>query len=45
MWTLAPDRRTLWDDARRRFDPARVPAHVFRVRRRVHTERDFDYFG
>ena len=26
------------------LDPARAPAHIFRVRRRVRTERDFDYF-
>jgi starch synthase (maltosyl-transferring) len=25
-------------------DPAIAPAHIFRVRRRVRTERDFDYF-
>ena len=27
------------------LDPARVPAHIFRVRRRVRSERDFDYFA
>ena len=26
------------------LDPHRVPAHVFRLRRRVHREQDFDYF-
>jgi starch synthase (maltosyl-transferring) len=26
------------------LDPARMPAHVFRVRRHVRSERDFDYF-
>ena len=26
------------------MDPHTVPAHVFRVRRRVRTEHDFDYF-
>jgi starch synthase (maltosyl-transferring) len=26
------------------LDPASVPAHVLRLRRRVRTERDFDYF-
>ena len=26
------------------LDPQRAPAHIFRVRRRVRTERDFDYF-
>jgi starch synthase (maltosyl-transferring) len=39
--------RYLWS-GRRNFvalDPARSPAHVFKVRRRVATERDFDYFA
>ncbi|MDE3129832.1 MAG: alpha-1,4-glucan--maltose-1-phosphate maltosyltransferase, partial [Acidobacteriota bacterium] len=27
------------------LDPQRVPAHVFRVRRRVRREQDFDYFA
>jgi starch synthase (maltosyl-transferring) len=38
--------RFLWSGARNyvQLDPARAPAHVFRVRRRVRTERDFDYF-
>ena len=38
--------RFLWQGARNfvRLDPARVPAHVFRLRRRVHREQDFDYF-
>ena len=47
MHDLLTGARYLWN-GRRNFvslDPARVPAHVFRVRRRVHTERDFDYFG
>jgi starch synthase (maltosyl-transferring) len=26
------------------LDPQRMPAHVFRLRRRVRTEQDFDYF-
>ena len=26
------------------LDPQRVPAHVFRIRRQVHSEQDFDYF-
>ena len=26
------------------LDPARTPAHIFRLRRRVRSERDFDYF-
>jgi len=38
--------RFLWSGARNfvQLDPARAPAHVFRLRRRVRTERDFDYF-
>ena len=38
--------RFLWSGARNfvQLDPARVPAHIFRVRRHVRTERDFDYF-
>ena len=44
---LLTDARYIWHGARNfvMLDPARVPAHVFRVRRRVHTERDFDYFA
>jgi len=40
------DARFLWNGARNfvQLDPARSPAHVFRVRRHVRTERDFDYF-
>jgi starch synthase (maltosyl-transferring) len=40
------DARFLWSGARNfvQLDPARSPAHVFRVRRHVRTERDFDYF-
>jgi starch synthase (maltosyl-transferring) len=43
---LLSDARFLWNGPRNfvLLDPARVPAHVFRVRRRVRTERDFDYF-
>jgi starch synthase (maltosyl-transferring) len=26
------------------LDPQVCPAHIFRIRRRLHTERDFDYF-
>ncbi|HEX9300881.1 MAG TPA: alpha-1,4-glucan--maltose-1-phosphate maltosyltransferase, partial [Casimicrobiaceae bacterium] len=38
--------RFLWSGARNfvQLDPARAPAHVFRLRRKVRTERDFDYF-
>ena len=43
---LLSDARYLWHGARSfvALDPAVVPAHVFRVRRRLRTERDFDYF-
>jgi starch synthase (maltosyl-transferring) len=43
---LLSDARYLWHGARNyvALDPNVVPAHVFRVRRRVRTERDFDYF-
>jgi starch synthase (maltosyl-transferring) len=38
--------RFLWQSARNfvRLDPEQGPAHVLRMRRRVRTERDFDYF-
>jgi starch synthase (maltosyl-transferring) len=38
--------RYLWQGARNyvALDPAHSPAHIFRIRRRVRTERDFDYF-
>jgi starch synthase (maltosyl-transferring) len=38
--------RFLWSGARNfvQLDPTRAPAHVFLVRRRIRTERDFDYF-
>jgi len=26
------------------LNPSIVPAHIFRIRRKVRTERDFDYF-
>ncbi len=40
------DARFLWSGARNfvQLDSKRVPAHVFRVRRHVRTERDFDYY-
>jgi starch synthase (maltosyl-transferring) len=43
---LLTDARFLWSGPRNfvLLDPARAPAHLFRVRRRVRTERDFDYF-
>ena len=38
--------RYFWQGSRHfiELDPAVAPAHIFRVRRRVRTERDFDYF-
>jgi starch synthase (maltosyl-transferring) len=38
--------RFLWKGARNyvALDPAHTPAHLFRIRRKVRTERDFDYF-
>jgi starch synthase (maltosyl-transferring) len=46
MHDLLTGERYLWQGARNfvRLDPARAPAHVFRVRTRVHREQDFDYF-
>ena len=43
---LLTDARYLWHGPRNfvLLDPARLPAHVFRVRRHVRTEQDFDYF-
>jgi starch synthase (maltosyl-transferring) len=38
--------RFLWQGPRNfvALDPQTMPAHVFRIRQRVRTERDFDYF-
>jgi starch synthase (maltosyl-transferring) len=43
---LLTDARYLWNGPRNfvMLDPAHAPAHVFVVRHRVRTERDFDYF-
>jgi len=43
---LLSDARYLWQGARNyvELNPQSVPAHIFRLRRRVRTERDFDYF-
>ncbi len=43
---LLGDARFLWQGARNfvALDPGVLPAHVFRIRRRLRTERDFDYF-
>ncbi|MCK0508382.1 alpha-1,4-glucan--maltose-1-phosphate maltosyltransferase [Aromatoleum anaerobium] len=46
MHDLLSGARYLWSSARNfvRLDPQRVPAHLFVLRRRVRSERDFDYF-
>ena len=46
MHDLLTGARYLWSGTRNfvQLDPAHVPAHIFRLRRRVHSERDFDYF-
>ena len=43
---LLSDSRYLWHGEWNyvRLDPATAPAHIFRVRRKVKSERDFDYF-
>ncbi|HEX6202416.1 MAG TPA: alpha-1,4-glucan--maltose-1-phosphate maltosyltransferase, partial [Thermoanaerobaculia bacterium] len=43
---LLTDARYLWNGPRNfvQLDPRSVPAHLFRLRRRVRTEQDFDYF-
>jgi starch synthase (maltosyl-transferring) len=43
---LLGDARFLWHGPRNyvELNPLVVPAHVFRIRRRVRTERDFDYY-
>ncbi|MFO1207351.1 MAG: maltotransferase domain-containing protein, partial [Burkholderiales bacterium] len=43
---LISDARYLWHGARNfvQLDPTASPVHIFRVRRKVRTERDFDYF-
>jgi starch synthase (maltosyl-transferring) len=46
MHDLLGGARYLWHGPRNyvALDPASVPAHVFRVRRRLRSERDFDYY-
>jgi starch synthase (maltosyl-transferring) len=46
MHELLTDARYLWSGPRNyvSLDPQRAPAHLFRLRRRVRSERDFDYF-
>ncbi len=43
---LIGDNRHLWTGARNyiELNPQVSPAHVFRLRRKIRTERDFDYF-
>ncbi|MCW5983048.1 MAG: alpha-1,4-glucan--maltose-1-phosphate maltosyltransferase [Bryobacteraceae bacterium] len=43
---LLGDARYLWQGARNyvELDPASAPAHLFRIRRKIRTERDFDYY-
>jgi starch synthase (maltosyl-transferring) len=43
---LLSDARYLWHGARNfvQLDPTASPVHIFRVRRKVRTEHDFDYF-
>ena len=46
MHDLLTDARYLWHGSRNyvELNPLILPAHIFRVRRRLRTERDFDYF-
>ncbi len=46
MHDLLSGARFLWSGPRNfvRLDPQRSPAHVFALRRKVRTERNFDYF-
>jgi len=43
---LLTDARYFWQGSRNyvELNPHVIPAHIFRLRRRVRTERDFDYF-
>jgi starch synthase (maltosyl-transferring) len=36
----------LWQGARNyiELDPGKIPAHIFRVLRKVRSEKDFDYY-
>ena len=46
MHDLVTEDRYLWQGPRNyvELDPQRMPAHIFRLRRRVRSEHDFDYF-
>jgi starch synthase (maltosyl-transferring) len=43
---LLSDARYLWNGSRNyvQLNPHAVPAHIFRLRHRLRTERDFDYY-
>jgi len=43
---LLSDQRYIWRGGSNyiMLDPQRAPAHVFRLRRRVRSEQDFDYY-
>lgn len=43
---LLSEARYLWHGPRNyiQLNPQTIPAHIFRIRRRVRTERDFDYY-
>jgi starch synthase (maltosyl-transferring) len=47
MHDLVTDARYLWRGPKNyvELDPHYLPAHIFRLRRRVQSERDFDYFA
>ncbi len=44
---LISDARYLWSGESNfvQLDPYACPAHIFRIRRKVKTERDFDYYS
>ena len=46
MHDLLSDARYLWQEGRNyvELDPRAMPAHIFRLRHRVRSERDFDYY-
>jgi len=46
MHDLVTDARYLWKGSKNyvELDPHYLPAHIFRLRRHVQSERDFDYF-
>jgi len=46
MHDLISDARFIWSGPRNyiELDPRSAPGHIFRIRRKLRTERDFDYF-